>query len=99
MPYEQNLVSVIIPAYNASDYIGRCMENVISQTYSDLEMIVVNDGSTDNTKNIISKYKKKDKRIMLINQENKGVAIARNLAIKNAKGRYIAFLDSDDLWK
>ncbi|PWM77833.1 MAG: glycosyl transferase [Phascolarctobacterium sp.] len=98
--YQNNLVSIITPAYNAEKYIAETIESVLAQTYSNWEMLIVNDCSTDNTAKIVQSYADKDKRIKLINlTENSGAAIARNTAIQNAKGRYIAFLDSDDLWK
>ena len=96
----QPLVSIITPAYNCEKYIGECIESVINQTYSNWEMIIVNDKSTDNTKNVIEKYIKKDNRIKIYNQEsNLGVSAARNKSIELSNGRFIAFLDSDDMWK
>ncbi len=90
-------VSIIIPTYNHGEYIGNCIESIISQTYINWEAIVVNNNSTDNTVEIIKNYN--DKRISIINIDNKGIiAKSRNLGIKNAKGDYIAFLDSDDWW-
>lgn len=98
--YQNNLVSIITPAYNAEKYIAETIESVLAQTYPNWEMLIVNDCSTDNTAKIVQSYAAKDKRIKLINlTENSGAAVARNTAIQNAKGRYIAFLDSDDLWK
>lgn len=98
--YEDGLVSIITPAYNAAAYIAETIESVLAQTYQNWEMLIVNDCSKDNTAEIVQSYAAKDKRIKLINlKQNSGAAIARNAAIQNAKGRYIAFLDSDDLWK
>lgn len=98
--YIDGLVSIITPAYNAAAYIAETIESVLNQTYTNWEMLIVNDCSKDNTAEIVESYAKKDKRINLINlKQNSGTAIARNAAIQNAKGRYIAFLDSDDLWK
>lgn len=98
--YEDGLVSIITPAYNAAAYIAETIESVLAQTYTNWEMLIVNDCSKDNTPEIVESYAKKDKRIKLINlKQNSGAAVARNTAIQNAKGRYIAFLDSDDLWK
>lgn len=95
-----SLVSIITPAYNSEKYIKECIESVMEQTYQKWEMIIVNDKSTDNTRNIVEVYAQKDSRIILHNQEfNSGAAAARNKAIELAKGRYIAFLDSDDTWK
>ena len=98
--YEDGLVSIITPAYNAAAYIAETIASVFAQTYTNWEMLIVNDCSKDNTAEIVESYAKKDKRIKLINlKQNSGAAAARNTAIQNAKGRYIAFLDSDDLWK
>ncbi len=100
MKYIDNLVSIITPAYNAAEYIAETIESVLAQTYQNWEMLVVNDCSKDNTAEIVQSYAVKDKRIKLINmKQNSGAAVARNTAIQNAKGRYIAFLDSDDIWK
>lgn len=94
------LVSIITPAYNAAAYIAETIESVLAQTYTNWEMLIANDCSKDNTAEIVQSYAAKDKRINLINlKQNSGAAVARNTAIQNAKGRYIAFLDSDDLWK
>ena len=93
------LVSIITPSYNSEKYIFQTIESVLNQTYENWEMIIVDDASIDNSINIIESYTKKDNRIKLIKlKKNNGPAIARNVGIKNAKGRYIAFLDSDDLW-
>ena len=98
--YEDGLVSIITPAYNAAAYIAETIESVLAQTYTNWEMLIANDCSKDNTAEIVQSYAAKDKRIKLINlKQNSGAAVARNTAIQNAKGRYIAFLDSDDLWK
>ncbi|MEK5585137.1 glycosyltransferase family 2 protein [Paenibacillus sp. FSL P2-0536] len=98
--YYEYLVSVITPAYNSEKYIKECMESLINQTYQNWEMIIVNDNSTDNTKDIVEEYIKKDPRIKLYNEQvNSGAAAARNKAINESKGRFIAFLDSDDTWK
>lgn len=98
--YVDDLVSIITPAYNAAEYIRETIESVLAQTYPKWEMLIVNDCSKDNTAEIVQSYAAKDNRIKLINlRQNSGAAVARNTAIQNAKGRYIAFLDSDDLWK
>ena len=98
--YIDGLVSIITPAYNAAAYIAETIESVLAQTYTNWEMLIVNDCSKDNTVEIVQSYAAKDKRIKLINlEQNSGAAAARNTAIQNANGRYIAFLDSDDLWK
>ena len=90
------LVTVIVPVYNCEKYIARCIESVINQTYSNIELIIVNDGSTDYTKEICEHYNKKYQNIKLINQKNQGVSIARNNAINISLGQYIQFTDSDD---
>lgn len=96
---ENELVSIITPCYNASEFIGQTIESVLAQTYQNFEMIIIDDCSTDNSIDVISKYIRKDNRIKLIKlKNNSGSAVARNIGIKEAKGRYIAFLDSDDLW-
>lgn len=92
-------VSIITPTYNCAKYIGETIESVINQSYKDWEMIIVDDCSKDDTKNIVQKYIEKDERIKYIRlEENSGAAIARNKAMELATGKYMAFLDSDDLW-
>jgi glycosyltransferase involved in cell wall biosynthesis len=89
-------ISVIIPVYNVEKYLRECLDSVIHQTLTDLEIICVNDGSTDGSLAILEEYAKKDSRITIINQENQGLSAARNRALKIAKGEYVQFLDSDD---
>ncbi len=89
-------VSVIIPVYNVDKYLEECLQSVCSQTLKDIEIICINDGSTDKSGQILKDFAKKDKRIVLIEQKNQGVSIARNNGIKAAKGEYIGFVDSDD---
>ena len=89
-------VSIIIPVYNAKKYLANTLDSVIKQTYKNLEIILVNDGSTDNSKDICESYAKIDKRIKVINKENGGVSSARNYGLALAKGEYISFVDSDD---
>lgn len=96
---ENELVSIITPMYNGAKYVSETIESVLAQTYTDWEMLIVNDGSKDNGPEIVEKYAKKDSRIRLINQENGGSANARNHGIREARGRYIALLDSDDVWE
>jgi len=92
-------VSVIIPTYNRADLLPRAIDSVLNQTFKDFELIIVDDGSTDNTKEIVKEYQKKDERIKYIWQENSGgPAKPKNTGIKNSQGEYIAFLDSDDEW-
>lgn len=91
-----NLISVIVPFYNVQNYIGKCIESIINQTYKNLEIICVNDGSTDSSGCICEKYKKKDSRIKIIYKSNGGLSDARNAGIQNASGKYLTFIDSDD---
>ncbi len=92
-------VSIITPCYNASRYISQTIESVLAQDYTDWEMIIVNDGSKDDSAEIVERYAALDSRIRLIRQPNGGSANARNHGIREAKGRYIALLDADDLWE
>ena len=89
-------VSVIIPVYNVSAYLQECLESIINQTLKDIEIVCVNDGSTDNSLNILKEYAKKDKRIKIIDQKNGGIGNARNNGIRYAKAPYVLFVDSDD---
>lgn len=91
-----NLISVIVPVYNAEEYVERCVNSICNQTYNNLEIILVNDGSSDNSKSICESLVSKDKRIKLINQKNGGSSIARNTGLDNATGNIISFVDSDD---
>ena len=90
------LISVIVPAYNIENYIQGCMDSILSQTYGNLEIIAVDDGSTDNTGKILDEYARKDQRIRVIHQENKGLSGARNAALEIARGEYIGYVDGDD---
>ncbi|MGF1589132.1 MAG: glycosyltransferase family 2 protein [Pleurocapsa sp.] len=90
-------VSVIVPAYNAMAYLPETIANLLEQTYTDFEVVVVNDGSTDNIEEWVSQIS--DSRVRLVTQENKGLARARNAGIKESQGEYLAFLDADDLWE
>ncbi len=90
-------VSVILPIYNVAPYLEETFESLIHQTLKDIEIIAVNDGSTDNSPEIIDKYKQQDSRIISFRQENKGQSAARNLALQHAKGKYIYMMDSDDV--
>ena len=89
-------ISIIIPVYNNEKYLERCIVSLINQTYKNLEIILINDGSTDNSRIICEKYLKKDKRVILVNQKNGGVSAARNKGIEIATGSWIGFVDSDD---
>lgn len=93
---KEQMISVIVPAYNSEMFIGKCIESVLAQTYSNWELIVVDDGSRDNTFGILKKYAEVDSRIRVIHQENQGPGIARNTGIAEAKGNYVVFIDSDD---
>lgn len=89
-------VSVIIPVYNSKQYLKQCLDSVVNQTLKDIEIIIVNDGSTDNSIEIIQDYSNNCKNIKVINKQNEGCYKARNVGLETAKGEYIAFLDSDD---
>lgn len=90
------IISVIIPAYNIADYLPRCLDSVLGQTYHNLEVIVISDGSTDGTNDVIKSYAEKDKRIVPVFKENSGVSDTRNIGMDIAKGDYIGFVDGDD---
>lgn len=91
-------VSAILPAHNAESHLRACIESVLGQTYTQLELIVVDDGSTDGTGAIVAEYAQRDQRVLPLYQSNRGVAAARNRAIAAARGRYIAPIDADDIW-
>ena len=91
-----NLVSIVIPIYNVEKYLNECVDSVIVQTYHDLEIILVDDGSTDNSGKLCDEYKKIDDRIKVIHQKNGGLSAARNTGMDSAIGEYLYFLDSDD---
>ncbi len=90
------LISVIIPVYNVEEYLAECLNSVINQTYKNLEIIAIDDGSTDGSYKILKNYEQKEENIKVISQKNSGQSVARNLGLKLAKGKYIYFLDSDD---
>ncbi|MCR2822025.1 glycosyltransferase family 2 protein [Lederbergia panacisoli] len=90
------IISIIVPVYNVQSYLPRCINSILDQTFSDFELLLINDGSTDNSGNICDEYSKKDSRIIVIHKENGGVSSARNVGIDAAKGEYLAFIDSDD---
>jgi teichuronic acid biosynthesis glycosyltransferase TuaG len=96
---EKPLISIIMPAYNTEKYIAEAIESVLRQTYKNWELLIVNDGSTDFTQSIIEKHAKSDIRIKYFYQKNGKQGKARNLAISNSKGYYLAFLDADDIWQ
>ena len=93
---EKEKISVLVPVYNAEEHIPKCIESILNQTYKNIELIIVNDGSSDKSYDIIEEYKNKDDRIIAIHTENKGVSHARNTALDNAKGSFVTFVDSDD---
>lgn len=96
MNYTNDLVSIVLPIYNVEKFLPKCLDSVVKQTYKNLEIICVNDGSPDGSADIVKKYAEKDNRIILINQKNAGLSGARNTGIEAAGGEYIMFLDSDD---
>lgn len=91
------LISIIIPVLNLQDLVGPCLDSVLNQSYRNLEVIVIDNGSTDNTKEILSEYAKKDTRIVVLNCMERGVSKARNLGLRNYKGEYLCFVDGDDI--
>lgn len=92
----KKIVSIIVPVYNASEHIDLCVNSIMNQTYKNLEIILVNDGSTDNSLAILKKFKALDDRIIVINKKNGGVASARNMGLKKSTGYYVMFMDNDD---
>ncbi|GCF88550.1 glycosyltransferase family 2 protein [Shewanella sp. M-Br] len=92
----QPMISIIIPVYKVERFLARCLDSVLAQTYSDFEIICVNDGSPDNCGVILAEYEKNDNRIKVINQVNQGLSVARNTGLDFARGNYICFVDSDD---
>lgn len=89
-------ISVIIPVYNKEEYLDKCLQSIINQTYQDLEIIIVNDGSKDKSREICERYEEQDKRIRLINTENRGAGSARNTGIEESRGNYLSLVDADD---
>lgn len=96
---EEVKVSVIVPVYNAENYLHQCMGSIISQTLKEIEIICVNDGSTDQSEDILKEYEKKDERVKVITQQNAGAGAARNAGLRIAKGEYLSFLDADDFFE
>lgn len=90
------LVSIIVPVYNTGEYLYKCLDSIVNQNLQEIELILVDDGSTDNSGEICDFYSEKDKRVCVIHKKNEGVSIARNVGIQVAKGQYIGFIDSDD---
>ncbi len=91
------MISVIVPVYNVEEYLEECLESIRQQTFTDIEVILVNDGSTDGSRQICERYCEKDNRFKLINQENQGQSVARNRGVKESVGQFIMFVDSDDV--
>ena len=89
-------ISIIIPVYNVQDYLAMCLDSVCYQSMKDIEIICVNDGSTDNSLAVLHAYKRRDKRIIIIDKENEGSGVARNTGLKIARGEYVYFVDGDD---
>ena len=96
---QKDLISIVVPVYNVEDYLEKCIQSILNQSYKNLEIILVDDGSPDNCPKICDKYEKLDSRIKVIHKKNGGLSDARNIGIKNAKGKYISFVDSDDYIK
>lgn len=93
------MVSIIVPVYNAEKYLKECIDSILAQTYSDFELICVDDGSTDSSLGILKNYQKKDKRVQVYTQKNQYAGIARNNGLAHASGKYVLFLDSDDFFE
>ena len=93
---KQPLISIIVPVYNVEPYINKCVDSILSQTYKNLEVILVDDGSPDNCPKICDNYASIDNRIKVIHQKNAGLSVARNNALDICTGEYVAFVDSDD---
>ena len=92
----KDLISIIVPAYNVEKYLNRCINSLVNQTYSNIEIIIVDDGSTDDTPEMCDCWAEKDFRIRVIHKKNQGLGFARNTGLENAIGKYVSFLDSDD---
>lgn len=90
------MISVIVPVYNTEKYLDRCIQSILTQTYTDFELLLINDGSTDSSGAICDRYAEQDSRVRVFHKENGGVSSARNMGLDNAKGEWIAFVDSDD---
>ena len=92
-------ISVIAPVYNVEKYLPRCIDSILAQTFTDFELLLIDDGSKDHSREICDEYAKKDSRIRVFHKENGGVSSARNLGLDNVKGEWITFVDSDDYLK
>lgn len=91
-------ISVIVPCFNVEEYLEECLDSIVNQTFKDIEIICVNDGSTDNTLEILNSYAERDNRFKIISQTNQGLSMARNIGLDNVTGEYVAFIDSDDFF-
>ena len=96
MACDETIVSIVVPVYNAAPYVGRCIDSILGQTYQDVQVIMVDDGSTDSSADICREYVKKDNRCIYIHQENAGPDYARKTGVINATGQYLMFFDADD---
>lgn len=96
MKENNSLISIVLPVYNVEQYLHKCFDSLISQTYENIEIVAINDGSTDNSGKICDLYSEKDPRIKVIHQDNEGLSHARNIGIANSVGEYLTFVDSDD---
>lgn len=94
-----DLVSIVVPIYNKAEYLNQCIESVLNQTYTHFQLILVDDGSTDESLCICEKYAEKDNRVKVIHQENQGLSVARNTGLDASDGKYLLFLDADDFWR
>lgn len=90
------MINIIVPVYNTATYLPQCLDSLVNQTYRDIEIICVNDGSTDNSPDILKAYAERDSRILVIHQENLGLSGARNKGLESARGEWVMFVDSDD---
>ena len=90
------MISIVVPVYNAEKYLNRCVDSILSQTYTDIELILINDGSTDSSGELCKKYAESDSRVKYFSKENEGPGVTRFLGAQKATGEYICFVDSDD---
>lgn len=93
---KDDLISVIVPVYNVEKYLRKCIDSILCQTYKNFEIILIDDGSSDNSGKICDEYLNRDERISVFHKKNQGLSEARNTGIKKAKGKYLTFVDSDD---
>ena len=96
MTEKNPVISIIVPVYNVEKYLDRCIQSILVQSFKKFELVLINDGSTDNSLKICQKYREEDNRIVLISQPNKGLSAARNTGLENIHGEYVCFIDSDD---